>query len=814
MGHLLAVADAAVTDSGLRLDLDGGRVQVAWSSAGVVRVQMVLPEGPGGPSYQPELDPAFVPMDPATLAAWRSVATGGSRIELPLGEDHLLRIERPLQFTLLRGEQVLWQSLAGRTLRIDAQGRRWHYHARDDGHRFYGLGEKAGGLDRTNRTFQLRNVDAAGYDPDTGDPLYKHIPFYLVHQPEQRTTIGVFLNNAWPSRFDFGAERSGYWPPYASICADGGDLDLFLLTGPTPAAVLHQYHQLTGFPALPTKASLGYMGSTMTYTELDAGSDAAVLGFAQRCGQEGIPLSGFHLSSGYTRDADGLRNTLTWDPRTFPDPQGFVDAFQRDGLVLSPNVKPAMLTTHPLYRRFDEAGAFVRSSDGSSATAQFWGGQASFVDFSNPVAERLWREHLQTALIDRGVTSIWNDNNEFESDDDATVCDNDGHPVAANSMRPVLSNLMAQQAYEAVRDSTDERPFILSRAGFAGLQRYAQTWSGDNTSDWANFHGNVATMLGMSLSGMPINGMDIGGFTGPAPDPELFARWVQNGVLHPRFCIHSVNSDGTVTEPWLYPELTPVIRDAIRLRYALLPTIYSAAAQAHEDGLPVVRPLVFEFPGFEPGHDRHTEFLLGPALLAVAVTEPGLTEVTVCFPPGEWTCLHTGHRVQGGSTMVVPAPADRSIVYARSGHGYFLDGDFAGDPGALIARLGMRTDGSAWCYDDDGHSRAHEDGVSLHSRYVWQRSNLGVHLRHDPTGSYLPQWRRLRLELDIGDAAPRRVSWRPRGATVEEIARARSADRADDSSGWSHDPERGRLTLVLPATALNHRWQLDVDART
>ncbi len=419
MGSPSRIAAATVTEEGLSLALDIGHVAIAWSAAGILRVRMVLPEGPSGPSYRPGLDPSYVPMDPATLQSWRTaVDASADSIDLLLGPSHRLRIDRPLQFTLLRGPTVLWQSLAGRTLRIDALGRRWHYHARDDAHLFYGLGEKTGPLVRNNRSFGMRNVDAAEYDPATGDPLYKHIPFYLVHQPEQRTTIGVFCNNAWPTRFDFGAERSGYWPPYVSICADGGDLDLFLLTGPTPTAVLHQYHQLTGFPALPTKASLGYLGSTMAYTERDTGSDEAVLGFADRCNAEDIPLSGFHLSSGYTRDADGLRNTLTWDRRNFGDPAAFVEAFQADGLVLSPNVKPAMLATHPLYRQFDQAGAFIKAADGTSATAPFWGGPASFVDFSNPVAAQMWREHLDASLIDLGVTSIWNDNNEFESDDD------------------------------------------------------------------------------------------------------------------------------------------------------------------------------------------------------------------------------------------------------------------------------------------------------------------------------------------------------------------------------------------------------------
>ena len=450
-------------------------------------------------------------------------------------------------------------------------------------------------------------------------------------------------------------------------------------------------------------------------------------------------------------------------------------------------------------------------------TGQFWGGHASFVDFSNPAARTLWRTHLIETLIGMGVTSIWNDNNEFEIDDDTAVCDNDGHPVVAESMRPWLSNLMAKVAWEAVRDTSPARPFILSRAGFAGLQKYAQTWSGDNTSDWANFHWNLATMLGMSLSGMPFNGMDVGGFTGPAPQPELFARWVQNGVFHPRFCIHSVNSDNTVTEPWLYPELTDIVRTAIRTRYALLPTLYSAAAQAHEQGLPVARPLVFEFPDFEPGLNRHTEFLLGSALLVVAVTQPGVDELEVCFPPGEWTCFYTGTRQEGGRWARVPAPAHRSPLYYRSGRGFLLDSSYLptqsdGEPSsepALIARLAMRADGSAQFYDDDGTTRAHEAGVSLHSRYTWARAGSRVSLRHQAAGAYVPHWTRLRLELDIGAISPLRVAWTTADRPTRQLPRSLHHPGGPDS--WSYHVGRQRLYLELPPTAITTEWDLNLD---
>ncbi len=382
-------------------------------------------------------------------------------------------------------------------------------------------------------------------------------------------------------------------------------------------------------------------------------------------------------------------------------------------------------------------------------------------------------------------------------------------------MRPWLANLMARAAWEAVREAGDARPFVLSRAGFAGLQKYAQTWSGDNTSDWDDLHWNIATMLGMSLSGMPFNGMDVGGFTGPAPEPELFARWVQNAVFHPRFSIHSVNSDNTVTEPWTYPRLTEVIRAAIRMRYALLPTIYSAAAQAHELGLPVVRPLVFEFPEFAPGFNRHTEFLLGSALLVVAVTVPDQDQVEVCFPPGEWTCFYTGTRQPGGRMATVPAPPEHSPLYYRTGHGFFLDSRYVdGGPEAptLVARLAMRTAGAAPFYDDDGATRANEAGVCLHATYEWARTTHHVHLTHEAEGSYVPEWNRLRLELDIGPVCPRQVTW-SWTAPAEAPRRLPQSLRREaiEEWVWHYQVEGQRLILELPASAIVRGWRLSLD---
>ncbi|MDJ0753613.1 MAG: glycoside hydrolase family 31 protein [Ardenticatenaceae bacterium] len=760
-------------ETGLRLTLDFGTISLICPTADTIRLRMKLDQS----GFVPPLEPGFDRTEDRLLERWKSVKIDPSQFSLPIGEYLLTFSSDPFSFAVLHGENRLLKSLPGRTMFKDSLGRHWHYQVKREEDVYFGLGEKTGRLVRNDRTYRLNNTDAIGYHPEFGDPLYKHIPFYLKYNVDQQHTLGFFLNNAFNSQFDFGSTRSGYWGPFTSICTDGGDLDLFILLGPTPKDVLRQYHQVTGFPALPTKASLGYLGSTMYYTELEKNSDDAVLGFINQCRKHDIPISGFHLSSGYTMGEDGKRYTFTWNQKRFPDPQRFVERMAAAGQVLSPNIKPGMLTTHPLWPEFDLAGAFIRTADGRrSMKANFWGGEASFVDFSNPKACSLWKKHLKQQLIDLGVTSIWNDNNEFEIDNDRAICNDDGQLIPAAALRPILANKMAAVAYEALAEQGNLRPFVLSRAGFSGLQKFAQTWSGDNASTWPDFHFNLATMLGLSLSGMPFNGMDVGGFAGPAPEPELFLRWVQNAAFHPRFSIHSVNSDNTVTEPWLYPSLTPLIRRAIKTRHLFLPTLYSLAAQAHFEGVPPVAPLFYHFPDYEPIRNCHTTFMIGEALLAAAVTEAHASSLDIHFPPGRWRCFYTGQTFSGGQTTQISLTDQYSPLFYRIGHGFFLDAnfqnavDFEGEyrPDSLIVCLNSCTSGRLFFYDDDGRTLDFQNGAVAKGFFQWEVNSRQVALTFERHGSYRCGWQAVYLQIEVEGTCPRAITIndRPIGQTL------------------------------------------------
>ncbi len=805
-----AITNAIWYKDHIQLDLDEGNCQISAPRPGILRLSMRLTDGYIPPT---ELDNSQTPA--ALSAKWHKAIGNPANITIPLPPYTLKIASTPFRFTLTDKDNIpLLESLPGRTLFQDRHGRQWHYHKKSDHDIYFGLGEKTGRLIRNNHRFRLSNTDAIGYDPESGDPLYKHIPFYLKHNTQHQHTIGIFVNNSAPSEFDFGRERSGYWGPYTAIGIEGGIFDLFICLGPTPQDVLNQYYQITGRPALPSKKSLGYLGSSMYYTELPQGCDQAILDFVAQCQKLDIPISGFHLSSGYTAGPDGKRYVFTWNNTRVPDPADFVAKMTQAGQIISPNTKPGLLTTHPLWTEFDEARAFIRTHDNSqSLTEKFWGGAASFVDFSNPAACQLWKKHLKSALLDHGITAIWNDNNEFELDDDEARCDNNGDPQSAVDLRPLLANWMAETAVNAsLEQNPDKRPFILSRAGFAGLQKYAQTWSGDNASTWEDFHFNLATMLGMCLSGLPFNGMDIGGFSGPVPEPELLLRWVQNGIFHPRFSIHSVNSDNTVTEPWLYPAILPQIRKAIRTRYLFLPTIYATAVQQRS----VVMPLYFHFPQESTLYDCYTQFMLGESLMAVALTEPNTTEIEISFPPGRWRCFYTQQEFIGPVQYNYVTTLDHSPLFYRAGHGFALDTTYATtdlfpvplQPNGRIIHLNLRESGHYQIYDDDGTSRQaviNNEQLTIDLHWETTPKQIALHFDSQKAGSYDPEYTAVAFTCDVESICPLSID-------IDNLSLAQT--RLPDNltlNHWYFDAQKQLVHLILDSHVLRTLTKLSIN---
>ncbi|MCB9450427.1 MAG: DUF5110 domain-containing protein [Anaerolineaceae bacterium] len=592
-----------------------------------------------------------------------------------------------LALTVHLGELRLeWADSAGNEFAADmaqigyaynrAGGDVFHYLQRRPDEYYFGFGERTGPLDKTGRRMRMVNMDTLGYDSETSDPLYKHFPFYITFLPQLNIAYGLLYDNLATTTFDMGAEIDAFRGDYRYYQAAGGDLDYYFIYGPGIEAVIEKLTALTGRPTLTPRWSLGYLGSTMKYTEAPD-AQAQLNQFAQLCRQHDIPCDLFHLSSGYTTNESGQRCVFTWNRGRIPDPQQMVDDFHEAGIRLAPNIKPYLLTTHPMYATVAARGGFVRQAESDAPQiSDFWSGGAgergagSYIDFTSEAGYDWWQEQATAQLLDYGIDALWNDNNEFEIWDDAARCAGFSQgDIPVGLARPLQTLLMAHASYHALaKHRPNERPFLLSRSGCPGIQRYAQTWSGDNTTSWNDLRYNIPMGLGMGLSGAPNCGHDVGGFHGPKPEPELLVRWVQSHVFHPRFCIHSWNTDGSVTEPWMYPEVLPVIREAIQFRYRLIPYLYSLLVEAAQTGHPINRPLVYHFPQDTRCHTESFDFLLGPFLLVATVLETGVQTRPVYLPEGvSWYDFHSGIWHDGGQFIPVSVTLETIPLFVRAG---------------------------------------------------------------------------------------------------------------------------------------------------
>jgi alpha-glucosidase len=538
---------------------------------------------------------------------------------------------------------------------------------------YYGFGEAAGPLDKHSRLIRMRNADAFGYDAETSNPLYKHVPFYITlrDRPDPRTNetvaFGLFYDTPYDCEFDLGAEIDNYYGEYRVFRAAGGDLDYYFLYGPTIEHVLETYTHLTGRIPLPPRWSLGYLASGMRYTDAPNAQEM-LRQFIEMCHEHAIPCSAFHLSSGYSQAEDGKRYVFVWNRARVPEPLAMTQTFHDAGMHVAANIKPAMLTTHP---RYTEAKTlFIRSGETDTPDlAPFWGGQGAHLDFTNPATQTWWKESVTRQLLEFGIDCTWNDNNEFNIHNDAARCDGfgEGFPIVAG--KPIQTLLMIMASHQAQRDYAPEaRPWLLTRAGMPGVQHYAATWTGDNFSSWKTLRYNTAMGLGMSLSGFANVGHDVGGFAGDPPAPELFVRWVQNGIFHPRFCIHSWRGDSGENAPWMHPDVLPLVRDAIKFRYSLIPYFYSLFWECNQTGHPVLRPTVYHFQNDAQCHQESFDFLVGSSVLVASVFEPGDQQRCVYLPRGTgWYDWHTGDYYAGGQTITLDAPLDRIPLLVREG---------------------------------------------------------------------------------------------------------------------------------------------------
>ncbi|MCI9148692.1 MAG: DUF4968 domain-containing protein [Hungatella sp.] len=612
---------------------------------------------------------------------------------------------------------------------------------------FYGFGEKSGEFNKAQKFMGMSPKDAMGYNPKETDSLYKHIPFYIKLNRKSKKAVGYFYHNTYECDFDMGREKSNYWKMHSRYRTDGGDIDLFLIAGPAVRQVVERYTDLTGKSALLPRYALGYLGSSMYYPELEADCDDAIIDFIDTTKEEKMPVDGFQLSSGYcTIETDkGIKRCVfTWNKKRFKDPKDFFKKMADRGITVTPNVKPGILLIHPMLEEMKEKGMFIKSAAGSEpAVGTWWGGKGVFVDYTSQPVRDSWKQLLKEHVLEYGTCSVWNDNCEYDSlVDKDSRCEFEGKGGTIGQLKSVMSNIMCHITDEAIHETFDNtRPYIVCRSGHSGIQRYAQTWAGDNLTCWDSLKYNIATILGMGLSGVANQGCDIGGFYGPAPEKELFVRWIQNGIFQPRFSIHSTNTDNTVTEPWMYGDCKDIIRHAIEFRYRLSPYLYSLAERAHETGLPIMEPMCSAFQEDDNCYEEGVDFMVGDSLLVANVVEKGAKVRRVYLPKGyRFYDFYTRQSYEGGQTIQVPVELDSIPLYVKEG---------AVIPMAVNKIDNLKTqqaegitllcvpdrDSSFVLYEDDGISMDYEKGRYLKT-YITMTAGEKTFLDFKQEGDY------------------------------------------------------------------------------
>src|SRR5215213_10395763 len=752
VGDVRAVARQA---DGVVLTLtSGARVSVTFRDIETVRVRLA----PSG-VFERDFSYAVESKDRKTVAAKITETRDEIRIS-SLGGTTVVVRRRPFLVTVLDPE--------GRTV-VEDDPARPHSFDPDTGavecskrrvewETYYGLGEKAGvTLSRDTQQFVMWNTDTYGY-PRGLDPIYQSIGFYIalrhVKSPPALTAggdtftrrrgyaYGLFLDNTSRTYFDLGKTD----PARVTFGAASGELNYYVFTGGrerSPGNLLRDYTDLTGRAPLPPLWALGNQQSRWSYYP-----ETRVREVARGFRQSLIPADVIYLDIDYM---DGFR-VFTWNRQHFPDPSKMIADLRAEGfrvvLIVDPGVK--VDPNYFAYREGQAGGHFVRNADGSELHASVWPGVCAFPDFTDPKA-REWFGSLYRKNLDEGVAGFWNDMNEpgvFLSDEtpkpdvyhhpmktfplDARHA-GDGAPGTHARYHNVYGMQMARATFEGLkRLRPDARPFVLTRAGYAGVQRYSAVWTGDNVASWDHLRLSIPMLLNLGVSGLALVGADVGGFSGN-PTPELYARWLQAAALTPFLRSHS-EAGSNPHEPYSYgEEFTKVNRASVELRYRLLPYLYSLFEEHRRTGAPPMRPLWFQYPADSRTYTVEDEYLVGRDLLVAPVVRESATKRGVYFPGGDnWVDWWTGKTYEGGREAEIDAPLDRLPLFARAGAVIPTQpvvqhtGEMKGAPLTLLVVNGA--DGASSFYEDAG------DGYG--DRRTTKVTRRGGSLKLSHTGAY------------------------------------------------------------------------------
>ncbi len=766
-----SVTNVETLSDGVELTAGAARVRITAFAPGVMRVRLA----PNGGFSK---DASWAVAEEAAPPAMK-IDDGVDAVKLTMGEVSVVATKSPLtiRFADASGNAVLADAPALPMAWNGASVRVWK--SMPPGERYYGLGDKAGPMDRRGRAFSLWNTDAYGWQEST-DPLYKSIPFFLGVRGGK--AYGVFFDNAYRSSFDFGKETDGI----LSFGADGGDLDYYFLAGPAPKTVVSEFAALVGRAPLPPLWSLGYQQCRYSYYP-----EARVREVAKTFRDKKIPADAIYLDIDYQ---EGNR-PFTVSASSFPAFGAMVRDLRAEGFhtiaITDLHIARAPGVGYAPYDSGTQLDAFVKNPDGTVYVGHVWPGDSVFPDFTL-TRVRDWWGGLYKEFVGLGVAGFWNDMNEPAVFNETKTMPldtvhrlDDGSAVDHRAVHNVFGMENARATYDGLRRlRPDERPFVLTRAAFAGAQRWAASWTGDNSATWNHMAMSTPMLLSLGLSGYGLVGDDIGGFIG-APPADLLTRWMELGAFNPIFRGHAAK--GTPDrEPWVDgPEHEALRRRAIERRYALLPYLYTAVEEMTRTGVPLMRPVFLDYPDSEDSYGDRDFLFGGDLFVAPAFSEMREAE-DVRLPPGGWYEYGTSNRHEGGVPLSVRPALGEIPLFARAGaiipqQPVAQDADETPN-GPLELHVYPGPDCRGELYQDDGHTFAYRRGKFLRARYSCEAAADGVSVSGAVEhGGYRPWWSGAELVVYGFAAAPREVRV---GGTA--------------AAGWTFDADRGSVRVLVP----------------
>jgi len=766
------------TTHGVEASADGTVLQVSALREGVLRVRMWK----AGKEFE---DASWAVLPEARKSSVNVVAEARGfhtqQLRVTIGTDLALTVA-DLSGKILQkdAEPVSWQ---GERFRVRKQ--------RTPEDSFFGLGDKPGPLDRSGQAFAMWNTDAFGWQEST-DPIYKSIPFFIDFK--NGAALGVLVDNTWRSSFDFGKEN----PNQISFGAPNGPIDYYLLYGPEPKQVVSAYAWLTGPTPLPPLWSLGFQQSRYSYYPA-----SELMEVAKRLRADKIPSDTLYLDIDFQKK----NRPFTVDDEHYPHFSEMVKQLAQDHfhLVVITDLHVARVPNAG-YAPYDSGTAgdqFVKNPDGSTFVGEVWPGPSVFPDFTQ-ASTRAWWGTLYKDFTSMGVAGFWNDMNEpaVFGVPSKTMPDNVQHRihepgfVQRTATHTEIHNVYGMEnsrgTYEGLLAlRPNERPFVLTRASYAGGQRYAATWTGDNSSTWNHLRMTVPQIVNLGLSGFSMSGADVGGFAG-SPSPDLLTKWIEIAAFQPIDRDHAAK--GTRPhEVWVDGPVHEAIRKRyIEERYRLMPYLYTAAEETSRDGLPIMQPLFLEFPHANANGramDLDTgggEFLFGQHILVAPNPSPEeVAAYEVHLPPGTWYDYWNGERYERNRQMqtldleqrdkltqekplMVTPTLEALPVYVRGGSiiplAPLTQSMDEIPQGPLTVRIYLANDVKEPCagevYTDDGKSFDYRKGQYARIHFTCaQQADGSLRINVLPQeGQYTPWWKSYRFEV---------LGWNPKEKKAE-----------------------------------------------